>query len=214
MRLPDCPKGLRWKVPLVTACSQPEAVRGEKSSVGARAVKSLRSVHTLRVLRDASNQDTGSTLARATALSITPAEGAKRFGELIEATSRLVGVPAEKVWIEKESKDYHLASFSSADIDCALSFRFHTPDTLFIHCQFGPLPKEPRGAKAMLSLLQLNLMLYEDRSPTFAADLEGNVMLCMAVPLERMLDAQSLAGVLENLAAQATSWREVWLAES
>lgn len=197
----------------VPESSQIKGVRGEAGSVRSQRTRTVTFWVAFGVLHG-DNTNPGRTVAPTQASTTTPAQGAKRFDHLIESTCHLVGLPSEKVWIEKESSDYRLASFANGEVDCALSFRFHAPDTLFIHCQFGPLPAEPRGSKAMLSLLQLNLMLYEDRSPTFAADLEGNVMLCMAVPLESMQEAPMLAGVMENLSIQASSWREVWLADA
>ncbi|MGQ3115119.1 MAG: CesT family type III secretion system chaperone [Hydrogenophaga sp.] len=137
-------------------------------------------------------------------------QGPDAFGPLINATCELVGVAPATAWLDLPMKDYRCATFQVDGVECLVSHRSIDPEALFIHCVFGPVP-EVRSADVLLALLQLNLTLYGGGSPTFGADTERNLLLCMEERLQDMR-AEDLAQRLENLATQAMGWRKVWLA--
>lgn len=137
-------------------------------------------------------------------------QGPDAFGPLINATCELVGVAPATAWLDLPMKDYRCATFRVDGVECLVSHRSIAPGALFIHCVFGRVP-EARSADALLALLQLNLTLYGGGSPSFGADTERNLLLCMEKRVQG-LQAAALAQTLEDLAMQAIAWRKVWLA--
>lgn len=140
----------------------------------------------------------------------SPPQGPDAFASLINATCERVGVAPAQTWLNPlDTKNYQCATFQVDGIECIVSHRSTDPDAVFIHCVFGPVP-EVRSADALLALLQLNLTLYGGGSPSFGADTERNLLLCMEERLQDMR-AEALAQRLENLAMQAIGWRKAWL---
>lgn len=139
----------------------------------------------------------------------TTPQGPDAFAPLINATCELVGVAPATVWLNLDIKNHRCATFQVDGVECIVSHRSIDPDALFIHCVFGPVP-EARSTDALLALLQLNMAMYGGGSPTFGADTEGHLLLCVEECVQD-LHAEDLAQRLEQLATQALGWRKVWL---
>ncbi len=138
-----------------------------------------------------------------------PPQGRDAFATLINATCERVGVAPAHAWLNLNVKNHQFATFHVDGVECIVSHRSIDPDALFIHCVFGQVP-EARSAEALLALLQLNMAMYGGGSPTFGADTERNLLLCVEERLQDMR-GEDLAQRLENLAMQAIGWRKAWL---
>jgi len=88
----------------------------------------------------------------------------------------------------------------------------YTPEHVLLYCDFG-LPPEDRLVPAYEALLEANMLIYGDSSPSFMLGPDKRVTLGYQCRLPD-IHAVALIGVMHNLAEQAKNWRADYFLET
>lgn len=128
-----------------------------------------------------------------------------RFRPLLADFCRFVGV--------NDSDILETGSLRISDVDFMLTCGQGVfSEYMQVNCDFGPLPDD-QSSGVCAELLRFNVMAHEffrlgeHIHMVFGASGSGRVLLMSALPMAD-LSVQKLANYLDNLARQATAWRQ------
>lgn len=122
------------------------------------------------------------------------------YQRLAHALCQLAGLAApapEQTVLDLEVKGINFSLYDAGA---------QTPDQAVIYCDFGAVPAQSRET-ILLRLLETNLYLFGQNSPTFTCNPEtGHVVLAAMLPLASA-SAEATLDVLAGLADMAIEWR-------